>query len=181
MIRLSLLIAACSILIGVTPALAQGAGWAQTGGSGDSGSSWDNAPTSDITMTQGNSQGNFFTQPPSNTTTARTRQNSYQGVLSRLPAANASPFNSQTASGMPIPGTFIAPANLALQTQGAAPVLPITNLDSFVAQSGYNDMIYGDEGTDGPPPYDSFETIGSGISSGALTTGHQSDCPSAWY
>jgi hypothetical protein len=179
MIRLSLLIAVSSILIGFTPALAQG--WQDTAGSGDSGSSWNNAATSDVTMTQGNQNGAFFTQPPSNTTSAPTRQNSYQGVLNRLPAGNASPFNSQTATGMPIPGTYIAPANLALQTQGAGPVLPITNLDSFVAQSGYNDMIYGDESTDGPPPYDSFETIGSGISSGGLTTGHQSDCPSAWY
>jgi len=62
-------------------------------------------------------------------------------------------------------------------------VLPRTTLDSFVYQAGgAADQIYGDEGTDGPPPMsgmDESHTIGSGIHSN-LTTGHSSDLPSAW-
>jgi hypothetical protein len=64
----------------------------------------------------------------------------------------------------------------AQQTGG---VLPPTQMTSFVADSGYNDFIYGDEGTDGPPPYDDFGYIGDGMS-GGLTTGHPSGAPSAW-
>ena len=61
--------------------------------------------------------------------------------------------------------------------------LPPTTLDSFVAQSGNNDAIYGDEGEDGPPPYESFTAehrIERGITSGGLTTGHRSGLPSSW-
>lgn len=58
--------------------------------------------------------------------------------------------------------------------------LPKTETGSFVAQSGYNDSIYGDEGVLGPPPYSSFDTIGQGIHSKNLTTGHKSKLPSAW-
>lgn len=91
---------------------------------------------------------------------------------------------SQTATGMPIKGTFIAPANLALRNQGMF-VLPVTNLDSFVAQSGYDDLIYGDEGVDDIPPYFEFteeHRIERGIerSNPGLTTGHPSDAPDAW-
>ena len=77
--------------------------------------------------------------------------------------------------------TFYAPNNLAYQTEhnGKSGKLPATRLDSFVFTSGYNDHIYGDEGTDGPPPYSSFSTIGSG--GVTATTGHPSDAPSAWY
>jgi hypothetical protein len=78
--------------------------------------------------------------------------------------------------------TYIAPANLAYQTEHHSIFggkLPETKLDSFVHKSGYNEMIYGDEGTDGPPPFSSFSTIQSGGVS--ATTGHPSDAPSAWY
>lgn len=91
-----------------------------------------------------------------------------------------------TSMGGPIvlfgQNTGIALTNLAYQTEHHSMVggkLPQTRLDSFVHQSGYNDMIYGDEGTYGPPPYSMFMTIQSGGVS--ATTGHQSDAPSAWY
>jgi hypothetical protein len=64
--------------------------------------------------------------------------------------------------------------------------LPPTSLDSFVANSGYNDAIYGDEGTDGLPPYYGFDAshrINAGItgqSAAGLTTGHSSYLPDAW-
>jgi hypothetical protein len=177
---------AISLTLGLgLSAAAQGDPRFETGGSGDAGNTWDNAPTSDVTMTQGNNPGRFFIQPPSNTQTATTQQHNYQGVLGRLPAPNL-PFSSQTATGMPIAGTYIAPANLALQTQFGMfgnPILPITNLDSFVAQSGYNDLIYGDEGIDDIPPYfvfDESHRIERGIWNADLSTGHRSDAPEAW-
>jgi len=88
--------------------------------------------------------------------------------------------------------TFFAPSNLALQTQNHSMIggkLPKTNMDSFVHQAGkyYNaNMIYGDEGTYGPPPYkfftpDHFIERGiGGENKKGLTTGHPSDAPSAW-
>ena len=86
---------------------------------------------------------------------------------------------SGAPTSAPFQGTYFAPANLALRNQGQYS-LPRTQLDSFVQNSGYNPMIYGDEGTDGPPPFDNFLYINDGISSGGLTTGHKSDAPSAW-
>src|SRR4030095_3795581 len=56
--------------------------------------------------------------------------------------------------------------------------LPPTHLSSFVADSGYDEHIYGDEGTDGRPPIDGFEydnTIAAGLCNcggEGLTTGH---------
>jgi len=62
--------------------------------------------------------------------------------------------------------------------------LPPTKLDSFVKSAGGSaEMIYGDEGTWGIPPYFEFtqeHRIGSGISSSQLSTGHASTLPSAW-
>jgi hypothetical protein len=62
--------------------------------------------------------------------------------------------------------------------------LPQTNLDSFVAQAqGNAELIYGDEGEDGPPPYEYFmeeNRIEAGINNSQLTTGHASDLPEAW-
>ena len=79
----------------------------------------------------------------------------------------------QTPANLPVAGFG------ALTNQG----LPVTNLDSFVAQAGGQaELIYGDEGTDGPPPYDDFTPehyINTGIHDD-LTTGHQSGLPSAW-
>lgn len=93
--------------------------------------------------------------------------------------------SAKTVSSMPFAGSYIAPGNLALQQMGATK-LPPTRLDSFVAESGFNDHIYGDEGTDGPPPYESFEKwnrIDAGIYADrdlGLTTNHGSVLPSAW-
>jgi hypothetical protein len=99
-----------------------------------------------------------------------------------------SPIKDFANNGGPIiifgVNTFLAPANLALQTQsrsGFGGRLPETHIDSFVAQamkSGNAEMIYGDEGTHGPPPLSNFNYIQSGGVS--ATTGHQSDAPSAW-
>ncbi len=62
--------------------------------------------------------------------------------------------------------------------------LPPTVLDSFVRTAGGSaDQIYGDEGSDGPPPFSTFDSshrIERGIHSGGLTTGHQSGLPEAW-
>lgn len=62
--------------------------------------------------------------------------------------------------------------------------LPPCQLDSFVADAGgAAEMIYGDEGSDGPPPLDGFgkgSRINSGITSPGLTTGHGSMMPDAW-
>ena len=62
--------------------------------------------------------------------------------------------------------------------------LPKTTLDSFVRNAGGSaDMIYGDEGSEGPPPFFGFDEghyIGTGIQSGNLSTGHRSGLPSAW-
>jgi hypothetical protein len=63
-------------------------------------------------------------------------------------------------------------------------ILPPTSLDSFVTNAaGLAENIYGDEGTDGLPPYQGFtedHTIGAGIYNPFLTTGHASLLPSAW-
>lgn len=79
--------------------------------------------------------------------------------------------------------TFVAPGNLALQTQNHSRFggkLPPTHLDSFVYNAGNRDQIYGDEGTFGPPKATDFSYINSGIR-WDLTTGHSSnDLPSAW-
>ncbi|MGH9548315.1 MAG: hypothetical protein ACRD3W_03030 [Terriglobales bacterium] len=65
--------------------------------------------------------------------------------------------------------------------------LPPTRLDSFVTEAKENaELIYGDEGTDGPPPYFEFtkeHRIGRGITgarSTGLTTGLGSYLPDAW-
>jgi len=112
------------------------------------------------------------------------RTGSQGGVTNGLFSPSIPAISSQAATGAPIPGTFIAPANLALRNQGPF-VLPRTNLDSFVAQSGYDDLIYGDEGVEDIPPYFNFTAdhrIERGIerSNPGLTTGHRSDAPSAW-
>jgi len=65
--------------------------------------------------------------------------------------------------------------------------LPPTSLDSFVSNAGGSaELIYGDEGTDGLPPYYGFDAshrINAGITGQAaagLTTGHSSYLPDAW-
>ena len=65
--------------------------------------------------------------------------------------------------------------------------LPPTVMESFVRNAGASaDLIYGDEGTDGPPPYSEFtqmHRIEAGIhgrTASGLTTGHRANLPSAW-
>ncbi len=79
--------------------------------------------------------------------------------------------------------SLAAPAMAQLNNKG----LPPTSMDSFVRQAAGNaELIYGDEGYEGPPPYYEFEyqnRINSGIYNirdKGLTTGHGSLMPSAW-
>jgi hypothetical protein len=79
--------------------------------------------------------------------------------------------------------SLAAPALAQLNSKG----LPPTSMDSFVRQAAGNaELIYGDEGDEGPPPYSEFEyqnRINSGITGirdQGLTTGHGSMMPSAW-
>jgi hypothetical protein len=88
---------------------------------------------------------------------------------------------SGAATSAPFRGSYRAPGNFTLQWQGRfGQNLPPTRLDSFVKESGYADDIYGDEGTEGPPPLNNFKYIESGIKSDGLTTDHRSQLPSAW-
>lgn len=70
------------------------------------------------------------------------------------------------------------------RTFGRLGFLPPTSMESFVRNSaGAADLIYGDEGTDGPPPFEGFDQshrINSGIYTPGLTTGHRSALPEAW-
>jgi hypothetical protein len=71
---------------------------------------------------------------------------------------------------------------------GGASGLPPTRLDSFVKEAGgLAEYIYGDEGTNAPPPIKNFlpqNRIDFGITASAsnagLTTGHESLLPTAW-
>lgn len=96
-------------------------------------------------------------------------------------------------TGMPRRNTYGAPGNLSLQQTGQTQ-LPATRLDSFVAESGFSDAIYGDENivysNDDPHfpgvPGNGFtreHRIEAGIvgdRAKGLTTGHGSVLPSAW-
>lgn len=82
-----------------------------------------------------------------------------------------------------IAGTAASPAMAQLNNKG----LPPTSLDSFVRHAAGNaELIYGDEGHEGPPPFSFFEyenRINNGIydiRDKGLTTGHGSVLPSAW-
>lgn len=64
--------------------------------------------------------------------------------------------------------------------------LPPTSLDSFVHNAGGQaEAIYGDEGVDGPPPYEEFTPMHRinagivGVRDAGLTTGHGSMLPNA--
>ncbi|MBI2809911.1 MAG: hypothetical protein HYX67_03655 [Candidatus Melainabacteria bacterium] len=80
----------------------------------------------------------------------------------------------------------LAPATSAIldRTFGRLGFLPPTSMESFVLNSaGAADLIYGDEGTDGPPPFEGFDEshrINTGIYTPGLTTGHRSALPEAW-
>ncbi len=92
---------------------------------------------------------------------------------------NAGPFGqSGAATAAPFQGTYFAPGSFALRQQGRF-TLPPTELTSIIRDSGMSFSTYGDEGTNGPPPLSDFTTIDGGLSD-QMTTGHQSDAPSAW-
>ena len=154
---------AMTVAVAVASAAGAQSAYTQTAGAGNAGS--DNSPT------WGDING-----PSQQTGKGKT--------TNRLLAPDIPGISSQTATGAPIAGTYIAPANLALQNQGQF-VLPKTNLDSFVWQSGMNPNIYQDEGENDIPPYFQFtwdRRIERGIegSDSGLTTGHRSDAPSSW-
>jgi hypothetical protein len=169
-----LLLAVTAIVVSTTSAGADNGsdlGWADgvSGQPGQSGAMQNSAKTDSV---------NFYVPQTANgapETAHRTGLTSQQMTTGGL----------ETSMGGPMiifgRNTYYAPSNIALQTEKGAKAgkLPRTTFDSFVYNSGYNDHIYGDEGTEGPPPYSSFSTIGSG--GVTATTGHPSDCPSAWY
>lgn len=87
----------------------------------------------------------------------------------------------------------LAPVHLGNLTRtygrpsGTVRGLPPCTMDSFVRNAeGMADLIYGDEGTDGPPPFQEFDAIHRidagifGDRNKGLTTGHRSHLPSAW-
>jgi hypothetical protein len=105
-------------------------------------------------------------------------------MLFGTPGSAAGPGGeSGAATSAPYQGTYAAPGNFALRQAGRN-TLPPTNLDSFVWQAGgHREHIYGDEGTDGPPPYNCFNYVHHieiGINNPGLTTNHKSDAPMAW-
>lgn len=127
-----------------------------------------------------------------------------QGVASSGASGDQSHTSSKTGQGANgTPGSITAQTSnqqrVDLQTtmKGLAPVfgggagsrngLPPTRLDSFVHEAAGNaELIYGDEGAEGLPPYESFtydHRINNGIygeRDSGLTTGHGSQMPSAW-
>lgn len=93
------------------------------------------------------------------------------------------PGFSGAATGAPILGTKYVLSNMAMAVEKGigAGKLPKVELDSFVYRalnSGQAERIYGDEGTQGPPPLSDFAVIQSG--GVRATTGHPSKAPSAW-
>lgn len=93
----------------------------------------------------------------------------------------SNPTGKQNGNGIKLPIT-----SYSLLSQAGGP-LPPTSLDSFVYEAGgMANLIYGDEGTDGPPPYYEFDQTHRinagifGIDNAGLTTGHGSLLPNAW-
>ncbi|MBX9685295.1 MAG: hypothetical protein K2X27_01260 [Candidatus Obscuribacterales bacterium] len=91
-------------------------------------------------------------------------------------SAQHNPYLPRTATGMPIPFTNIAPANLSLRAVGQFS-LPATKMDSLVKESGMREDIYGGEGNIQNTVYSAIGTGITGESAFGLTTGHQSDTP----
>jgi len=96
-------------------------------------------------------------------------------------AATPPPAQAQGISNILNQGMSILNGTPTASTTG----LPPTNLDSFVAQSGYSQMIYGDESTSLPPLFgftqaSRINTGIVGVDAAGLTTGHGSYMPCAW-
>jgi len=105
----------------------------------------------------------------------------------------AGPGSAQNIPGLPDNGNL--PVTLPVTSQrnltpinpkvklDAGTGLPPTVLDSFVAESHYNNAIYGDEGGITPNFSSSWSVISTGFNGETkkgLTTGHGSKLPSAW-
>ena len=173
------LLAVVATFVLVSPAMAQGApGWTDSapvdGQAGDirNNSGWTDSP-----------QNNFYQQDP---TPGRLMDNPIQhqqrGEANKTADANGGQsaasigLNAFTTAGTVVAGSYLCPGCLTKNGQS----LKKATLDSFVARSGYNDFIYGDEGTEGPPPYSFFGVIQQGGVS--ATTGHGGGgLPSSWY
>lgn len=138
----------------------------------------------------GDKQGNFslktdHNQPYVHENAGRVVQAPYRKTQETRKDSLMQSASRQTSMGGPLifagRNTFIAPQNLALQTEKHSMFggkLPETHLDSLVFHNATPFQTFGDEGTDGPPPLSSFNTIQSSVKA---TTGHPSDAPSAWY
>jgi hypothetical protein len=104
-------------------------------------------------------------------TTARTNQTGNRALGATGQVARQTTTNASA----------IAPTYFGQLAPGG---LPPTQLTSFVQDAGGSaELIYGDEGTFGIPPYFEFtqdHRIGSGLPSSQLSTGHASTLPSAW-
>jgi hypothetical protein len=92
------------------------------------------------------------------------------------PAAQSLPH---TASSMPAPRTYVAPANISLRALGRN-TLPQTRLESFVKASGMREDIYGMDGQTRNKNYSPVASGFYGETAEGLTTGHQSDAPSVY-
>ena len=83
---------------------------------------------------------------------------------------------SRTVSGMPAAGTHHAPSSLALRAVGKSH-LPPTRLESFVANSGNAEAIYGMEDNVKNVCYMPIESGFDEATQEGLTTGQQSNAP----
>ena len=99
-------------------------------------------------------------------------------ALLALPPASA---RANEIAGLPGYSAF------QMRSSGTRQALPPATLDSFVYSAGaHAEFIYGDEGSNGPPPFDNFKKINridagiTGVRDLGLTTGHGSVMPDAW-
>jgi len=119
----------------------------------------------------------------------RPQTNGYSDYTANAPGEIAPGPNSNLPSqfrpGTSLPATSqrgLTPINPKLKLRPGTN-LPETTLDGFVAASGFNDSIYGDEGGNSPPGASNFGYISHGFNKQmkqGLTTGHGSKLPSAW-
>lgn len=188
----NLLLAAGLIAFSCLPACAEGEGegspWADAARYGTAGAGQQRYTSAQTGSVQSNG-GIFDLHAPGDRSTNTNGSGPWADAGTSQQTARQLSNNLQTSMGGPIiimgKNTFIAPSNLAYQVEHNTPIggrLPKVNLDSFVhkaKQRGVAEMIYGDEGTNGPPPLRTFKTIETG--GVKATTGHPSDAPSAWY
>lgn len=180
------LLAVAATFVLISPVMAQNAGWADSAPvDGQKGDIRNNSGWTD------DASHNFYQQEtvPANSLNGgegrlmdNTTQHQQRGQASITNDRNGGQsaahlgFNQWTTAGTVIAGSYLCPGCLTKNGQ----TLKKATLDSFVARSGYNDFIYGDEGTEGPPPYSFFGVIQQG--GVHATTGHgDHGLPSSWY